>query len=163
MGKYLAICLCVQLLLASPDLLQMWSSEFHDYLYRYKELHVGWHCGSGDLALHAGGMWASLFAGESLHHVSACCLAHDEGYDQCIDKSLSDYELKTCLAQACESNDILCRFLVSEFFSRVVVYFGFVAYANTCGFAWPDAWLAAMPSVTWPPVSWPILRSAIYS
>ena len=162
MSKWLAICLFMQLLLAMPDILRNWATEYHDYLYRYQQLHIGWHCGSGDLILHLGGMWASMFAGDSLTHISQCCLAHDQGYDECIDKTQSDIDLKVCMDHACEPHDIFCQLLVSEFFSKAVIYFGFVAYANTCGFAWPDNWVAAVPTVTWPPVSWPILRSSLY-
>lgn len=115
--------------------LSIWQTEYINYITRYQQINAGWHCGSGEIILNIGGIWSSLFAGNSLHHISHCCLLHDEGYAQCIDKPQSDYELQQCLSSACNKDDYLCNFLVADLFSNIVVYFGFVAYTNSCGYS----------------------------
>jgi hypothetical protein len=131
----LSILLC-HALAALPDLVSLVNEEFHFHMHRYQRLQRTWYCGSGDVNSHVAGVWASVFAGRSLHEVNECCYAHDLQYDQCLDRDSPDAEFRQCLVNACDEDDFVCSVLVSQVFAAVVDYMGFIAFSQECGLDW---------------------------
>lgn len=122
--------------LALPDVISLISEELHFYMHRYQRLQRTWYCGSGTVNSHIAGMWASLFAGKSLHDINECCYTHDIQYDQCIERESPDIEFRQCLVNACGNENEHCSYFVGEIFASTVETFGFLAYTSECGIDW---------------------------